>query len=92
MEIPKYWRTRAERYKDLGKGKIYSFTGNIALVQIVNNKMVTAQLTDFGDTSPHIGQVVECVIRKLNVESNDDGTGLIVYGQKFRPLFSSDAR
>lgn len=90
MEIPRYWRGNKIRYKDLGLGKIYMFSENIAIVELSNGQRITAQLTDF-DKVPAINDSVECVIRKLKVEGDGD-RGLIIYGQKFRPqMFSSKA-
>lgn len=84
-----------------GKGKIYSFTtvyesptdfeGNVpyqvALIKLDEGPMITAQLTDFGDEPVEIGVPVEMVTRKLKDDS--DKRGVIIYGYKFRPVFSS---
>lgn len=86
----------AELFPLSGKGTVYSFTTvttpaepfepyapyPMALVQLDEGPMITAQLTDL-DGEPSIGMRVEMVIRKLRT----DGTrGIIVYGPKFRPL------
>jgi uncharacterized OB-fold protein len=78
-----------------GKGTVYSFTTittpgadfefnapyMLALVQLDEGPMVTAQLTDV-DGPVEIGMRVEMVVRKLRT----DGTrGIIIYGPKFRP-------
>ena len=53
----------------------------LALVQLENCDLITAQLTDL-DGEVAIGDEVEMVTRKLTT----DGTrGIIVYGYKFRP-------
>jgi uncharacterized protein len=79
-----------------GRGTVYSFTtvtapaeafGDfapypLALVQLDEGPLVTAQLTDL-DGPPEIGMRVELVIRKLRT---DGSRGIIVYGPKFRPL------
>ncbi len=79
-----------------GKGTVYSYTTVtapaepfepyapyvLALVQLDEGPLVTAQLTDL-DGEPQIGMRVEMVIRKLRT---DGPRGIIVYGPKFRPL------
>ncbi|MGQ9851648.1 MAG: Zn-ribbon domain-containing OB-fold protein [Aggregatilineaceae bacterium] len=79
-----------------GKGTVYSYTTVtapaepfepyapyvLALVQLDEGPLVTAQLTDL-DGEPAIGMRVEMVIRKLRT---DGPRGIIVYGPKFRPL------
>jgi uncharacterized OB-fold protein len=47
--------------------------------------MVTAQLTDMGDTPVEIGTPVEMVTRKLR---SDGERGMLVYGYKFRPVMA----
>ncbi len=78
-----------------GKGTIFSFTTVtapaepfesfapyvLALVQLDEGPLVTAQITDL-DEPPVIGMRVEMVIRKLRT---DGSRGIIVYGPKFRP-------
>jgi len=78
-----------------GKGTVYSFTTVtapaedfepyapyvLALVQLDEGPLVTAQLTDL-DGPPIIGQRVEMVVRKVRT---DGARGIIVYGPKFRP-------
>ncbi len=86
-----------------GRGKVYSFTTVLdppagyegqapyvlALVQLDEGPMVTAQLTDL-DGPVQIGMLVEMVTRKLCAEGE---SGMIVYGYKFRPLLpESQAR
>jgi uncharacterized protein len=78
-----------------GQGTVYSFTTVttpaepyesfapyvLALVQLDEGPLVTAQLTDL-DGPPAIGLRVEMVVRKLRT---DGARGIIVYGPKFRP-------
>jgi uncharacterized OB-fold protein len=84
-----------------GKGTVYSFTTVtapaepyeayapyvLALVQLDEGPIVTAQLTDL-DGEPAIGMRVEMVIRKLRT---DGERGIIIYGPKFRPLLRPEA-
>ena len=79
-----------------GKGTVYSYTTVttpaedfepfapylLALVQLDEGPIVTAQLTDV-DGPVEIGMRVEMAIRKLRT---DGRRGIIVYGPKFRPL------
>ncbi len=79
-----------------GKGTVYSFTTVmspasefeafapyvLALIQLDEGPIITAQLTDL-DSSPEIGMRVEMVVRKVRT---DGSKGIIIYGQKFRPL------
>ena len=55
----------------------------IAIIQLDEGPMVTAQLTDvnYGDVT--IGMRVEMVTRKIREEGTE---GQIIYGYKFRPL------
>ena len=55
----------------------------IAIVQLDEGPMVTAQLTDINHDAVAIGMRVEMVTRKLREEGSE---GQIVYGYKFRPL------
>jgi len=87
-------------YRFSGKGEIYSFTrmGNapagfeqqspytVALIKLEEGPIVTAQLTDLGDTDVQIGMPVEMVTRKLRDDTNE--RGIIVYGYKFRPVMA----
>jgi uncharacterized OB-fold protein len=80
-----------------GKGEVYSFTrmGNapagfeqqspytVALIKLEEGPIVTAQLTDLGDSKVEIGMPVEMVTRKLR--DDGDERGILVYGYKFRP-------
>jgi len=85
-------------YRFSGKGEVYSYTrmGNapagfeqqspytVALIKLEEGPIVTAQLTDLGDTDVQIGMPVEMVTRKLRDDT--DERGIIVYGYKFRPV------
>ena len=56
----------------------------LALVQLDDGRLITAQLTDY-DGDVEIGDAVEMVTRKL---TTDGERGMIVYGYKFRPLIA----
>ncbi len=53
----------------------------LALVELEDGDLITAQLTDV-DGAVAIGDCVEMVTRKL---TTDGQRGMIVYGYKFRP-------
>ena len=81
-----------------GRGQVFSFTHmtsvpagfeqtapyTMALVQLEEGPVVTAQLTDLGDQEVEIGMPVEMVTRKIRTDM--DERGIIVYGYKFRPV------
>lgn len=81
-----------------GKGSVYSYTivtdppagfeeqapYVLALVQLDEGPLVTAQLTDLAEPVI-IGMRVEMVTRKLRTEGE---SGMIVYGYKFRPVLA----
>ena len=81
-----------------GRGEVYSYTTvydapsgyeeqapyTVALIKLAEGPVVTAQLTDVGDEPVEIGTPVEMVTRKLR--SDGDERGLLVYGDKFRPV------
>ena len=87
-------------YAFSGRGEVFSFTTiyeaptgfdetspyTVALVKLVEGPMVTAQLTDLGETQPEIGMPVEMVTRRLR--SDGDERGMLVYGYKFRPVLN----
>jgi len=93
--------SQVELFPLSGKGMVYSYTTVttpaeafepfapylLALVQLDEGPMVTAQLTDV-DGPVEIGMRVEMVIRKLRT---DGSRGIIVYGPKFRPLMRPTA-
>ncbi len=84
-----------EPFQFSGKGKVYSYSTlyqapagyeqfvpyTVALVQLDEGPLVTAQLTDVDQDEIQIGMPVEMVTRKLREEGED---GLIIYGYKFR--------
>lgn len=90
-------------YQFSGRGQVYSFTTiydapagfeenapyTVALVKLEEGPMVTAQLTDLGDTPVEIGTPVEMVTRRLRQDG--DERGMIVYGYKFRPVMAQQA-
>ena len=79
-----------------GRGEVYSYSTvynpprgfeefapyAVALVQLEEGPMVTAQLTDVDTDQLSIGMPVEMVTRKVQ-SGGEEGT--IVYGYKFRP-------
>jgi uncharacterized OB-fold protein len=83
-----------------GKGQVYSYTTvhnapagfeetapyTVALVQLEEGPLVTAQLTDVGEAPVEIGMPVEMVTRRLR---SDGERGMLVYGYKFRPLLTA---
>lgn len=87
-----------ETFTFSGTGEVYSFTTvqdppesfevqapyTLALVQLDEGPMVTAQLTDL-DEPVEIGDRVEMVTRKLTTEGK---RGMIVYGYKFRKVLA----
>ena len=54
----------------------------MALVQLEEGPMVTAQLTDVEAEQVHVGMPVEMVTRKVQSGGEE---GAIIYGYKFRP-------
>lgn len=92
---------RARQYDRGVRGTVYSFTVVqeppagfesqapyiLALIELDEGGLITAQLTDLDDT-PKIGDRVEMVTRKL---TTDGSRGMIVYGYKFRPLIVKTA-
>jgi hypothetical protein len=94
---PDCGREAKDIYQFSGKGEIYSYTTIyeppagfeenapyiVALIKLEEGPMVTAQLTDLGDTPVEIGAPVEMVTRRLRQDG--DERGIIVYGYKFRP-------
>ena len=85
-----------------GRGEVYSYSTvyhpprgfeefvpyMVALVQLEEGPMVTAQLTDVNAGDVHIGMPVEMVTRKVQGGGED---GVIVYGYKFRPVMAPAA-
>ena len=93
-----------EPYTFSGHGTIYSYTTiqegpagfensgpyTVALIQLEEGPVVTAQLTDMGDQPVTIGMPVEMVTRRIR--SDGDEKGIIVYGYKFRPAGFNTAK
>jgi uncharacterized OB-fold protein len=79
-----------------GRGEVYSYSTvyhpprefeefapyTVALVQLEEGPLVTAQLTDVDADQVSIGMPVEMVTRKIQTDGEE---GPIVYGYKFRP-------
>jgi len=79
-----------------GRGEVYSYSTvyhpprgfeefapyTVALVQLEEGPMVTAQLTDVDADHVRVGMPVEMVTRKVQSGGED---GAIIYGYKFRP-------
>ncbi len=84
-------------YRFSGRGEVYSYSTiyeapagfdetapyTVALVKLEEGPLVTAQLTDLGETPVEIGMPVEMVTRRLRQDG--DERGMLVYGYKFRP-------
>ncbi|MGB2894954.1 MAG: Zn-ribbon domain-containing OB-fold protein [Anaerolineales bacterium] len=84
-------------YQFSGRGKVYSYTTlynapagheeqapyTVAMVQLEEGPLVTAQLTDIAEKEPEVGMPVEMVTRKLGSEGD---RGILIYGYKFRPV------
>lgn len=90
-------------YAFSGRGEVFSYTTiydspagyeenapyTVALVKLDEGPMITAQLTDLGESRVEIGTPVEMVTRRLR--SDGDERGMIVYGYKFRPVLARRA-
>jgi len=86
-----------------GQGEIYSYSTvfhaplgyeefvpyTVALVNLKEGPLVSAQLTDMDNDEAEIGMKVEMVTRKLREYGED---GVIVYGYKFRKSVVEAAR
>ena len=86
-----------ELFTFAGVGEIYSYTTiydapagfeeyvpySVALINLDEGPLVTAQLTDINPDDVEIGQKVEMVTRKMRTDGKE---GMIVYGYKFRPM------
>ena len=87
-------------YTFSGLGTVYSYSTvhnppqgyeeyvpyTVALVELDEGPLVTAQLADVEPDDVAIGMPVEMVTRKLREEGE---RGVIVYGYKFRPLLAN---
>lgn len=85
-------------YSFSGKGAVYSYTTvfdapagfeetapyTVAMIQLEEGPLVTAQLTDLDNRHVEIGMPVEMVTRRMR--SATDERGMLVYGYKFRPV------
>lgn len=98
-DVCPYCRERAgPHHRMAGTGEVYSHTTlhhppagfedqapyTIALIQLDEGPMLTAQLTDVEAEDVAIGMRVEMVTRKLRAEGAE---GQVVYGYKFRPVW-----
>ena len=93
---PECRSTQMAPHRFSGRGRVYSHstvyqapTGyheylpyTVALIQLEEGPLLTAQLTDVNPEDVEIDMPVEMVTRKLR---EYDQEGLIVYGYKFRP-------
>jgi scaffold protein (connect acetoacetyl-CoA thiolase and HMG-CoA synthase) len=94
---PECTKPAYEPYTFSGRGTVYSHTAvhhapagygefapyAVALVELEEGPLITAQLTDVDLDAVEIGMPVEMVTRKLREFGED---GVIVYGYKFRPV------
>ena len=89
-----------DHYQCSGRGEVYSYTTlynapagyeeqapyTVAMVQLEEGPLVTAQLTDIDVKEPEVGMPVEMVTRKLGSEGD---RGILIYGYKFRPVLET---
>ncbi len=89
-----------DHYQFSGRGEVYSYTTlynapagyeeqapyTVAMVQLEEGPLVTAQLTDIDVKEPEVGMPVEMVTRKLGSEGDQ---GILIYGYKFRPILET---
>ena len=89
-----------DHYQFSGRGEVYSYTTlynapagyeeqapyTVAMVQLEEGPLVTAQLTDIDVKEPEVGMPVEMVTRKLGSEGD---RGILIYGYKFRPVLEA---
>jgi len=89
-----------DHYQFSGRGEVYSYTTlynapagyeeqapyTVAMVQLEEGPLVTAQLTDIDVKEPQVGMPVEMVTRKLGSEGD---RGILIYGYKFRPVLEA---
>jgi uncharacterized OB-fold protein len=100
---PQCGKEAKNEYAFSGRGEVFSYTTiydapagyeeftpyTVALVKLAEGPMVTAQLTDLGSQPVEIGMPVEMVTRRIRQDG--DERGMLVYGYKFRPVFSGQA-
>jgi len=89
-----------DHYQFSGRGEVYSYTTlynapagyeeqapyTVAMVQLEEGPLITAQLTDIDVKDPEVGMPVEMVTRKLGSEGD---RGILIYGYKFRPVLET---
>ena len=89
-----------DHYQFSGRGEVYSYTTlynapagyeeqapyTVAMVQLEEGPLITAQLTDIDVKEPEVGMPVEMVTRKLGSEGD---RGILIYGYKFRPVLET---
>lgn len=99
---PKCGEEARTLYRFAGVGQVYSYTTVyeapagfedqapyvVALVQLEEGPLVTAQLTDVDPDQVEIGMPVEMVTRRLKAQGE---RGVILYGYKFRPRLTEAA-
>lgn len=99
---PDCGREARDEFHFSGRGQVYSYTTvydapqgyqenapyAVALIQLEEGPMLTAQLTDVDADEVTIGMPVEMVTRKLR---SDGERGILVYGYKFRPRLQAAA-
>lgn len=97
---PKCGDEAKDLYQFSGRGEVYSYTTlynapagyeeqapyTVAMVQLEEGPLVTAQLTDIDEKEPEVGMPVEMVTRKLGSEGD---RGILIYGYKFRPVLET---
>jgi uncharacterized protein len=100
---PECGKEAKDLFQFSGRGEVYSFTTiyeppsgfeettpyTVALIKLEEGPILTAQLTDLGDTPVEIGMPVEMITRRLREDG--DERGMIIYGYKFRPRLLSQA-
>ena len=100
---PECGQEAKNNYQFSGRGEVYSYTTvydppagyeenapyTVALVKLEEGPIITAQLTDLGESQVKIGMPVEMVTRRLRQDG--DERGMIVYGYKFRPILAGQA-
>lgn len=86
--------TRLAPYRLSGKGTVFSFSElssipsgfpgpyTVALIELEEGPLVSAQLTDVEPEDVAIGMKVEAVTRRLREHGHE---GYVAYGYKFRP-------
>ena len=90
--------TEVRPHRLSGKGTVYSFSElssapagfpgpyTVALVQLEEGVLVSAQLTDVEPEDVSIGMAVEMVTRRIKEYGHE---GYVAYGYKFRPVLGA---